>query len=266
MKILRFYSWQSARHARAVVGVMTVAWAITNATAAAAEPAGDHGRKEHPNFPPPGQRERGPGMGERGPGMGERGPGMGERGPGMGERPNMRDMRDMRGHEHDRDAGVAHDRDRDRDGGVMHGPHDANHRMPWAARKARYSDLKARQDAGTLSPAEQAELERLQTFEARKKALESTEKTNAENRKKRAQEAKRQALRENPNVAKDPAATEEFRKHAERMAKLERAQALATTDDDKELLQRINTLIGKEQQRHGAWLAQHAAPKGGTAQ
>ena len=245
MKILRFDSWQSARHARAVVGVMTVAWAITNATAAAAEPAGDHGRKEHPNFPPPGQRERG---------------------PGMGERPNMRDMRDMRGHEHDRDAGVAHEHDRDRDGGVMHGPHDANHRMPWAARKARYSDLKARQDAGTLSPAEQAELERLRTFEARKKALESTEKTNAENRKKRAQEAKRQALRENPNVAKDPAATEEFRKHAERMAKLERAQALATTDDDKELLQRINTLIGKEQQRHGAWLAQHAAPKGGTAQ
>jgi hypothetical protein len=254
MKILRFDSWQSARHARAAVGVMTVAWAITNATAAAAEPAGDHGRKEHPKLPPPGQHERGPGMGERG--------------PGMGERPNVHDIRDRRGHERDRDAGVAHehDRDRDRDGGVMHGPHDANHRMPWAARKARYSDLKARQDAGTLSPAEQAELERLQTFEARKKALESTEKTNAENRKKRSQEAKRQALRENPNVGKDPAATEEFRKHAERMAKLERAQALATTDDDKELLQRINTLIGKEQQRHGAWLAQHAAPKGGTAQ
>ena len=257
MKILRFYSWQSARHARAVVGVMTVAWAITNATAAAAEPAGDHGRKEHPKLPPPGQHERGPGMGER---------------PNMRDMHDMHDMRghDMRGHEHDRDAGVAHehehDRDRDRDGGVMHGPHDANHRMPWAARKARYSDLKARQDAGTLSSAEQAELERLQTFEARKKALESTEKTNAENRKKRAQEAKRQALRENPNVAKDPAATEELRKHAERMAKLERAQALATTDDDKELLQRVNTLIGKEQQRHGAWLAQHAAPKGGTAQ
>lgn len=262
MRILRPNPRRAEFPWRALMGVASVAFVVTVAPCAGAQPKGDHGPKEHPRAAAAAQAEE-----------------HAERGHGKPDHPNMREAHE---HEHD-DA---------RDAGAARGPRDAirlrleelekkgdkltpeehqelaklranRHRTPWAARRARYADLKARQDAGTLSAAEQGELQQLQIFENRRASLESTDKVNDDSRQKRAREAKRAALRENPNVGKDPATTAEFKKHAERMAKLERAAAIASTETDDELLKKINELIGKEQQRHGAWLQKHAA-QGGT--
>ncbi len=266
MRILRPNSHRVEFPWRGLVGALGVAFAITVAPCAGAQPKGEHGPKDHPRPAAAGKSEA-----------------HAEHGHGKPDHPDMRGARE---HEHE------HEHDGAQDAGVAHGPRDAvrlrleelekkgdaltpdeqqelaklrenRHRMPWAARRARYADLKSRQDAGTLSAAEQGELQQLQVFENRRASLESTEKANAENRQKRAREAKRAALHENPSVGKDPATTAEFKKHAERMAKLERAATIASTESDDELLKKVNELIGKEQQRHGAWLAKHAPAQGG---
>ena len=265
MKVMQSNAWQNARHWQALVGVLAMAWAITNATGAAAQPREDHGPKEHGRPALAGPH--------------------GEHGPARGERPDMMRGGPEREHEH---QGAS-------DAGVMHGPHEAirrridelekkgdkltpqekqeleglranKHRMPWGQRKARFEQLKARLDAGKLTESEQAELEKMRQLDVKHQALEANDKVNAESRKQRAREAKRQALRESVKVGKDADTTAEYRKYAERMAKLERAQALATADDDKELIQKIQALIGKEQQRHGEWLTKHTSSPQGAAQ
>jgi len=230
MKHLGPNSWQETRYWSAAIGALVFAWTMTNATAAVAEPKGGPDHKEH----------AGP--------RGDRGHDKADHGPEKGERPGM-----MRGHEHESvDAGVPHAR--------------GGHRVSWAQHKARLAELKSKMDAGKLTDSEQSEVERLQRQQARHAALDAADKAKAQNRIARAREAKRQALQANPKVGKDPATTAEFRKHAERMAKLDRAKELAASDNDTEMLQKIDALIAKEQQRHAAWLAKNPPSAPGAAQ
>jgi hypothetical protein len=137
--------------------------------------------------------------------------------------------------------------------------------MPGMQRRHRLAELKAKLDAGKLTDSEQKELEQLQTLQARHDALNAAQIAKAQSRATRAREAKRQALKENPNAGRDPATIAEYRKHAERMAKLERAKDLAAADGDTAMVQRIDAIIAKEQQRHAAWVAKNLPSAQGAA-
>lgn len=133
-------------------------------------------------------------------------------------------------------------------------------------RKARLTELKAKETGGKITPEEKAELEKMQQIQARHDELEKTLKVREENRKQRSREAKREALRESPKVASDAATTAEYKKYAERLAKLERARDLATADQNTEAVAKIEKLVTQENQRHKAWLAKQAAAANAAGQ
>jgi hypothetical protein len=230
MKQLQPNSRQKARCWRIVTGALAFAWVMTNATSAAAQPGGPPGHREHGKPP-------------------EHGALRPEHGPGKGAPPMMHGP-----HEHEGvgDAGV---------GPVHGGPPEAVRQ-----RRLRLAELKSKLDAGKLTHGEQSELEQLQKQQARHDALDASLKAKDATRPARAREAKRQALKENPNLGKDPAALAEYRKYAERMAKLDRAKELATADNNTAMVQKIDSLIAKEQQRHAAWVAKIPPSAQGAAQ
>jgi hypothetical protein len=126
-------------------------------------------------------------------------------------------------------------------------------------RRARLAALKQKETDGKLTPDEKAELEKVQKVHERYEDLAKKAKERADSRKQRSREAKRQALKESPKVRSDAATTAEYRKHAERLAKLERAKELATADQNTDAATKIDKLIAQETQRHQAWLAKQTA-------
>jgi hypothetical protein len=63
----------------------------------------------------------------------------------------------------------------------------------------------------------------------------------------------------------DEAMKQELRRHAERLAKLERIKAVATTEKDTANTEKATSLIAKENARHEKWLDKYAANPGGGA-
>ncbi len=84
-----------------------------------------------------------------------------------------------------------------------------------------------------------------------------------ENRKARAAELRAKARdRVRKHLDKRPmsrAVTEELRRHARRMARLHRVQAVAADSDDVAAVDRVDALIAKEQRRHERWMEQSAS-------
>lgn len=130
--------------------------------------------------------------------------------------------------------------------------HDHGRHLGAVKRKARLEELKQKGD--TLTDDEKAELEKLKKVQSRHDDVDKKAAERAESRKVRSREAKRQALKDAPNVGKDAAATAEYKKHAERLAKLERAKELATADENKEVVQKVDALLAQETQRHQNWV------------
>jgi hypothetical protein len=133
-------------------------------------------------------------------------------------------------------------------------------------RKARLTALKEKETSGKITPEEKAELEKMQQVQARHDELEKTAKAREENRKQRSREAKRQALKESPKVASDAATTAEYKKYAERLAKLERARDLANADQNTDAVAKIEKLVAQENQRHQTWLAKQTAAANAASQ
>jgi uncharacterized protein YnzC (UPF0291/DUF896 family) len=133
-----------------------------------------------------------------------------------------------------------------------------------AARKARTEELAQKQSSGKLSDDEKSELERLQKKRDRFDGLEKKHETSKVDRDKRRLDSKRQALKSFPGYEKNAPARDEFKKHARRLAQLQRAKDVADADERIEQVARIDKLIAKENQRHDTWMAKHAAPPPGA--
>jgi hypothetical protein len=133
-------------------------------------------------------------------------------------------------------------------------------------RRARLADLKQKESAGTLTADEKTELNKAQQIQARHDALEKGATAKAQTRQDRSRDSKRQALKEYPSLGQNADATAEYQKHAERLAMLERAKDLATADQRTDSMQKIDTLIAQENQRHQTWLTQHPPTTQGSSQ
>jgi hypothetical protein len=134
------------------------------------------------------------------------------------------------------------------------------------ARKARRDALEAKRTAGTLTDEETAELERLQKASERLEALKKKHEKRKADRDKRRHDAKRDALLRFPGFEKHAPARDEFKKHARRVAKLERSKEVAEAEGRSDLAERIDKLIAKENARHEKWLEKHGTQekKGAT--
>jgi len=127
--------------------------------------------------------------------------------------------------------------------------------MSHAEREARLEDLRRRE--ARLAAAERMEYERLQEIRRRHAELERLEAERERNRLARIREAKRRAWQEGQHRHWDDRSYTEYRKHAERQAKLERYRQLAAANGEHRLVVRIDALIAHENQRHNNWVARH---------
>lgn len=82
-------------------------------------------------------------------------------------------------------------------------------------------------------------------------------------RKAKEHDAQRDKLRSMLKGPMDDAWKQELRRHAERVAKIERIKVIAEGEKDKATVEKATTLLGKENERHDKWMAKHA-PQGGT--
>lgn len=82
-------------------------------------------------------------------------------------------------------------------------------------------------------------------------------------RKAREHDAQREKLKGVLKGPVDDSLKQELRRHAERVARLERIKALAMTEKDTASSEKASTLLGKENDRHDKWMTKHAAT--GTA-
>jgi hypothetical protein len=128
-------------------------------------------------------------------------------------------------------------------------------------RKKRIEELEEKAKGGTLSDEEQAELERARKARERFEALKKKHEERGRDRAERRRFSKRDAMKRFPDFRKDPRASDEFRKHARRLAHLERAREVAAASGKDELVARIDQLIAKERARHERWLERHRAPE-----
>jgi hypothetical protein len=133
------------------------------------------------------------------------------------------------------------------------------HRQTRQQRQARLAELKQKESTGTLTAEEKAELEKLQQVQTRYEAVEKHARERAATRQQRSRDAKRQALKEYPGLQTDAQAKAEYQKHAERLAKLERAKELATASQNNDQLAKIEKLTAQENQRHQTWITNHPA-------
>lgn len=63
--------------------------------------------------------------------------------------------------------------------------------------------------------------------------------------------------------AMHPSLKEELKRHARRLARLERIQAVATASKDDDTIDRVKKLIEKENARHEKWMSKFDPEKGG---
>jgi hypothetical protein len=240
------------RRSRTIFGLAILAGALAAVGSASAKPDVPHKPAigaHAPGGPAASGHHAGPLGGPHG--LGKPGPGMHGHGEGMAGMP---------GHFHGH--GFA--------GMPGFGPHHQGGFGPGGMRpspeqrKARLAELKQKESTGKLTQEEKAELERMERVQAAHEALANRAKEMAENRKNRSRDAKRQALKEFPKLEQDAAATAEYKKHAERLAKLDRAKELASADQNNDTVQKIDALITQENQRHQTWLANHQSTAPGA--
>ena len=115
--------------------------------------------------------------------------------------------------------------------------------------------LKQKETDGTLTAEEKPELEATKQREARFENLRKQTSDRLSTRQQRTRQAKRLALKELPRLFDDSAAKAEFAKHAERLAKIERARDVASAEQDADTLARLDKVRDRETQRHQAWVA-----------
>jgi hypothetical protein len=260
-------------HFKVVLGLAAVAMALASVMSAAAAPGGPHDAKG----PPPGAHKAGGireqfGGGKRGPDGKrpdhEHGPGHGMAGaPGFngphhdamppGLQKKLEELKQKEA------AGKLTDDEKKE---LARLTQFQEHRKSREERKARLAELKQKETDGKLTDDEKKELEKAKQIQARHDELDKRDRDRAETRRQRAREAKRQALKESPKVANDAATTAEYKKYAERLAKLERAKELATADQNTDAVSKIDKLIAQETQRHQAWLAKQRAATNAASQ
>ena len=136
-------------------------------------------------------------------------------------------------------------------------------RSEFREKRARRKELKEKETAGSLTEEEKAELERMkkghEVRKARHAALKARHKEIKKTYKKRRRTARRKINQKYPNLHKHPAAVAEFKKHARRMAHLQRAKRVAKADERPKMEARVDALIVKDRARHQAWVARHKA-------
>lgn len=133
-------------------------------------------------------------------------------------------------------------------------------------RKGLIEELEAKEKTGKLSDAEKSDLEKARKIQKRHDEMKQKSAEAAAKRKERARDAKRQALAEFPKLHQNAAAVAEYKKHAERLAKLERAKELAEADENTEMVQKVGKLVSTEKARHQAWLSKNQPKAQGAAQ
>lgn len=77
-------------------------------------------------------------------------------------------------------------------------------------------------------------------------------------RKAKEHDAQRDKLKATWKGPVSDALRQELRRHAERLARLERVKAVAETEKDKDSVERATKLIAKENERHDKWMSKHA--------
>jgi len=82
-------------------------------------------------------------------------------------------------------------------------------------------------------------------------------------KKAKEREALKEKLKGKLKGPMDESVKQELRRHAERLAKLERVKAVATTEKDTASAEKATSLITKENARHDKWMDKHTA--GGAA-
>jgi hypothetical protein len=87
-----------------------------------------------------------------------------------------------------------------------------------------------------------------------------------EARMKAQRESQRAQLKTLLREAPTEAVRQELRRHAERVARLERIRAVAIQQKDNDVVERVTKLLDKETARHQKWLTMHATPTKGGAQ
>jgi hypothetical protein len=243
-----------------------MAMALTQAADASAEGKGPKDAKGHHDSAKPGEKP-GAKPGEK-PGKPEMDEGKHPHGPGPGasaegEKPSPEAMQARKKHmdellQKERDKKLTDDEKKELEQLKQDRPHH-DRGLHGAQRKARIEELKQKGDK--LTADEKTELENAEKAQVRHDEVDKKLKEKAESRKARSREAKRQALKDAPQVGKDAAVTAEYQKHAERLAKLERAKELASADENAEIAQKIDALIVKENARHQNFLSQHQPAK-----
>lgn len=133
-------------------------------------------------------------------------------------------------------------------------------------RRGLLDELEAKEKAGKLSDEEKSDLEKARKIEKRHDEIKKKFAEAAAKRKDRARDAKRQALTEFPKLHENAAAVAEYKKHAERLAKLDRAKELATADENTDMVQKVGKLVSAEKARHQAWLIKNQPKAQGAAQ
>lgn len=83
-------------------------------------------------------------------------------------------------------------------------------------------------------------------------------------RKQKEHDAQRDKLKAMLKGPMDDGMKQELRRHAERLAKLERIKAVATTEKDTATVDKATSLIAKENVRHDKWMEKKAANPAGA--
>ncbi|WP_146650698.1 hypothetical protein [Labilithrix luteola] len=78
-------------------------------------------------------------------------------------------------------------------------------------------------------------------------------------RRAKEHEAQREKLKGWLKGAPDEAVKQELRRHAERLARLDRIKTVAQAEKDTATVDKVTTLIAKEEARHDKWVSKHAS-------
>ena len=136
---------------------------------------------------------------------------------------------------------------------------------PTGAEKAADKAEKAADKAG--DKAEKAAEKAGDKAKDSKDALDTSKAKTTEDRsarKAKEHEAQREKLKATWKGPVSDALRQELRRHAERVARLERIKAVAENEKDKDSVEKAAKLISKENERHDKWMSKNAPVSGAT--
>lgn len=148
---------------------------------------------------------------------------------------------------------------------AQHGQGKATDKVEKAGEKAEKAAEKAGQKAEKAG--EKAGEKAEKAAKDSKEAVEQSKKTPEQRaaRKAKEHEAQREKLTATWKGPVNENLRQELRRHAERLARLERIKDVAETEKDKDSVEKADKLIAKEKERHDKWIGKHATPtKPGT--